>query len=139
MQKEITPEIQACREWMLELEQKEFEQGIRKRSHNYFCFWCGGLTHAKVGSERRKAYLCSKCWNHRCAVCAVEHNKLTKGVVGVNGVWFCKEHELIPTIQMLAPHMKPNETAKDTLDRLADERIAELRELRGEDTDTEVQ
>ena len=121
---EVSVEVQESREMMLALEQEEFDLGKRKRSHNYFCFRCGKMTHAKVGSDRRKAYLCAKCWKHRCSLCG------KKGVIALNNVWYCKEHEIIPAMKILAPSMKPNETPLDTIDRLKDERIAELKELR---------
>ena len=130
----VSDEIQDARKVMLAIEQEEYDLGMRKQSHNYACFRCGKMTHAKVGSERRLAYFCKRCWDMRCSKCG------GKGVVKVNGIPYCEKHEIIPTIQMLAPNMKPDETPLQTIDRMMKDRIAELQKARSiEDRDAWIQ
>ena len=93
----------------------------------FTCSYCGRKAcRAKEGSERARLGLCAHCYDWRCSVCG------KRGVVKVDGVAYCKEHEIIPAIEMLAPMMRPDETVGDTIGRLTQERIAEFRAKRGE-------
>ena len=97
---------------------------------SFTCSFCGRKRcTAEEGSERAKLGLCAHCYDWRCSVCG------KKGFVKVDRVAYCKEHEIIPAMRMLAPMMRPDETVRDTVGRLAQERIAELRALRGEARD----